>query len=138
MVCLLVSCSASLSLRGRIFTGMGLDAPAFEPPPTSSRTTEKRADPPFILAAPHPFGPVGEEVVSPFPLPLTAGGSWGTNARKRQKGVGPQGGLQLGRAITALTALKENEVEGDLGEVRKAAKRKRRVGAGVPSQMYRD
>lgn len=78
--------------------------------------------------------------MSTFPLPLTAynAGSWTGNGRKRQKGVGPSGGLQLGKAISALTGLKESEVEGDLGEVKKAVKRKRRAGQGILVGQYRE
>lgn len=138
---------ASLCLyRGASFVYIvseSTDAPAFEPPqatrggPAGKTIDEK--PPLFVLAAPHPFGAAGEEMASTFPLPLTAytAGSWGTSGRKRQKGVGPSGGLQLGKAISALTSLKESEVEADLGEVKKAMKRKRRAGQGVAGQ-YRD
>lgn len=81
-------------------------------------------------------------MVSPFPLPLTAYaggmGAWGANGRKRQKGVGPSGGLTLGKAIGSLAGLKESEVEADLGEVKKAVKRKRRAGQGITAGQYRD
>lgn len=78
-------------------------------------------------------------MVSTFPLPLTAytSGSWAAGGRKRPKGVGPSGGLQLGKALSALTSLKESEIDADLGEVKKAVKRKRRAGQGVVGQ-YRD
>ncbi|KAG8883396.1 hypothetical protein FRB97_006678 [Tulasnella sp. 331] len=123
--------------------GQLADAPTFEPPqatrggPAGKTINEKT--PLFVLAAPHPFGAAGEEMASTFPLPLAAytAGSWGTSGRKRQKGVGPSGGLQLGKALSALTNLKESEVEADLGEVKKAMKRKRRAGQGVAGQ-YRD
>ncbi|KAG9009326.1 hypothetical protein FRB90_008419 [Tulasnella sp. 427] len=103
------------------------DVPTFDPPAATRSSTRDRKPPPFTLAAPHPFGAAGEDMVSPFPLPLTsyAGGTGAWSAKgKRQKGVGA-GGLTLGKAITALQGLKETEIDSDLGEVKKAAKRKR-------------
>ncbi|KAG8993916.1 hypothetical protein FRB94_013064 [Tulasnella sp. JGI-2019a] len=123
--------------------GQLADAPTFELPQATrgalSHKTSSEKPPLFVLAAPHPFGAAGEEMSSTFPLPLTAytGGAWGTSGRKRQKGVGPSGGLQLGKAISALTSLKESEIEADLGELKKAMKRKRRAGQGIVGQ-YRD
>ncbi|KAG8970663.1 hypothetical protein FRC05_000521 [Tulasnella sp. 425] len=103
------------------------DVPTFDPPAPPRSSTRDRKPPPFVLAAPHPFGAAGEDMVSPFPLPLTsyAGGTGAWSAKgKRQKGVGA-GGLTLGKAISALQGLKESEIEADLGEVKKAVKRKR-------------
>ncbi|KAG8904110.1 hypothetical protein FRB99_002229 [Tulasnella sp. 403] len=122
--------------------GVLADAPAFEQPAATRSSNKHNKPPPFTLAAPHPFGAAGEEMVSPFPLPLTAyaggTGAWGANGRKRPKGVGPSGGLALGKAIAALAGLKESEIEADLGEVRKAVKRKRRAGQGIAAGQYRD
>ncbi|KAG8925537.1 hypothetical protein FRC01_010039 [Tulasnella sp. 417] len=103
------------------------DVPTFDPPAPTRSSTRDRKPPPFTLAAPHPFGAAGEDMVSPFPLPLTsyAGGTGAWSAKgKRQRGVGA-GGLTLGKAIGSLQGLKESEIEADLGEVKKAVKRKR-------------
>ncbi|KAG2011346.1 hypothetical protein CC2G_011479 [Coprinopsis cinerea AmutBmut pab1-1] len=89
-----------------------------------------------------------DEIPSPFPLALTstttpsnanpAGGTGGgtTNGRRRPKGGGAHqhqniGGL--GKSITMLGASKDNEIESDLGDIRRGNKRRRAVQMGKSS-----
>ncbi|KAF8654636.1 hypothetical protein AX16_003489 [Volvariella volvacea WC 439] len=89
-----------------------------------------------------------DEIPSPFPLPLTSttipnGNSSGTGGgtgggggggRRRPKGGGGHqsqaiGGL--GKSLALLSHVKDNEVEADLGEIRRGSKRRRTaVGTG--------
>lgn len=84
-----------------------------------------------------------DEIPSPFPLPLTAtsapngvGGAasgagtsnGATTGRRRPKGSGTHtsqaiGGL--GKSLAMLTACKDNELDHDLGEIRRLNKRRR-------------
>ena len=112
--------------------GVLADAPAFDAPPPARPTKKTTKPAPFTLAASHPFGAAGEEMVSPFPLPLTAFsgvGGW-VNGKRRPKGIGQAGGVTLGKAISNLTGLKESEIEYDMSEIKKGLKRKRARGPG--------
>lgn len=82
-----------------------------------------------------------DELPSPFPLPLTASapsgaygnsGGGGTGQKRKHKGGGvqPQALTGLGKAIQMLTAGKELEVESDLSEIRRGAKRRRAAASG--------
>ncbi|EPQ56722.1 hypothetical protein GLOTRDRAFT_128658 [Gloeophyllum trabeum ATCC 11539] len=76
-----------------------------------------------------------DELPSPFSLPLTAtvpqiNGTGGGNGRRKQKTQEkPTGGL--GKALVILTTVKENEVESDLGEIRRGNKRRRATAAAM-------
>ncbi|KAF9459318.1 hypothetical protein BDZ94DRAFT_1049201 [Collybia nuda] len=90
-----------------------------------------------------------DELPSPFPLPLTsttaptgstagAGGTGnsgaGTTGRRRPKGNGSRsdqtiGGL--GKSLSMLCGSKENEIEADLGEIRRGNKRRRATAASL-------
>ncbi|KAF7302005.1 Mismatch repair-related protein [Mycena indigotica] len=80
-----------------------------------------------------------DEIPSPFPMSLTAGASSsttgvpvtvpavGANGRRRHKGSGTHlsqaiGGL--GKSLAALTGCKESEIDSDLGEIRRAKRRR--------------
>ncbi|KAF7290913.1 hypothetical protein HMN09_01269800 [Mycena chlorophos] len=84
-----------------------------------------------------------DDIPSPFPMSLTAGTSSttngvpaaapavGGNGRKRHKGSGTHlsqaiGGL--GKSLLALTGCKESEIESDLGEIRRAKRRRAAQG----------
>ncbi|KAM5544168.1 hypothetical protein V8D89_001828 [Ganoderma adspersum] len=85
-----------------------------------------------------------DELPSLFPLPLISGQSGGSqgygygngasgggNGRRRAKGGREaQAPGAIGKALNALHALKENECEADLGEIRRGNKR-RRAAAGA-------
>lgn len=73
-----------------------------------------------------------EEIPSPFPLALTSlptPGITGTGATGRKKGKGgaaqAQSSQTLGKAVLQLTSMRDGEIESDLGEIRRGAKRKR-------------
>ncbi len=98
---------------------------------------------PFILSAPIPYGHSPDDLTSPFPLSLnstifpashTSGIGAGRKPRlNRTNGKEPQ--LTLGKAIIGITGLKEGEVDHDIGEIRRAVKRRRAAAkaAGVPT-----
>jgi hypothetical protein len=90
---------------------------------------------PGLITNPHSLSV--DELPSPFPLPLTAtslpntaGGNASGNGGRRR----PKGGFQvqaiggLGKSGASLTGCKETEVDSDLGEIRRA---KRRRGGGT-------
>ncbi|KAF9013565.1 hypothetical protein BDZ89DRAFT_995436 [Hymenopellis radicata] len=107
-----------------------------------------------ITAGPflNPHSLAVDELPSPFPLPLTSTsiptGANGTNGgpgttgpgggRRRPKGSGTNqsqaiGGL--GKSLHGLTACKEQEIEFDLGEIRRGNKRRRLAATGVPKSV---
>jgi hypothetical protein len=98
---------------------------------------------PIAFLPVHPHSLSIDELPSPFPLSLTHAGG-GNAASGALSGSGPPGskrrvksagGLQagqggvggLGRSLLMLSGAKENEVEGDLGEIRRGNKRRRAV-----------
>ncbi|THH08256.1 hypothetical protein EW145_g2838 [Phellinidium pouzarii] len=116
------------------------------PPPSSYAGYTAGGIPGYTLPAtvvpvPNPNSLSVDELPSPFPLPLTAstptsgytgggvggGGGGGGGQKRKHKGGGvqPQALTGLGKAIQQLTASKENEVENDLFEIRRSAKRRR-------------
>ena len=87
-----------------------------------------------------------DELPSLFPLPLISGQSgggqsygYGTgasgagNGRRRAKGGGREAHAPgtLGKALGALSGLKEPECEADLGEIRRGNKRRRAAAGGL-------
>lgn len=92
-----------------------------------------RYTPPFVLTAPAPYGLAPDDLASPFPLSLTSmqppsgGGGAAANRKPRQnRNGGREGGvLTLGKAIAGITASKDAEVDHDLGEIRRAVKRRK-------------
>lgn len=92
-----------------------------------------RYTPPFVLSAPTPYGLAPDDLASPFPLSLTSiqpptGGTGAAANRKprQNRNGGREGGvLTLGKAIGGLTSSKEGEVDHDLGEIRRAIKRRK-------------
>ncbi|KAL5537054.1 hypothetical protein ACEPAF_877 [Sanghuangporus sanghuang] len=100
--------------------------------------------PATVVPVPNPNSLSVDELPSPFPLPLTAsapngaygssngGGSAGGGSKRKNRGAGvqPQALTGLGKAIQQLTAAKELEVEADLGDIRRGAKRKRAAATG--------
>ncbi|KAF5384573.1 hypothetical protein D9757_007504 [Collybiopsis confluens] len=125
------------------------------PPPTpgGSGTAFPNATPGAISSLPITSGPFlnphslsVDEIPSPFPLPLTAtvipsgsggaSGSAGTtnaNGRRKPKGSGTHqsqaiGGL--GKSLVMLGMSREQEIEADLGEIRRGNKRRRAAVAG--------
>ncbi|KAI5121884.1 hypothetical protein M0805_001090 [Coniferiporia weirii] len=103
--------------------------------------------PATVVPVPNPHSLSVDELPSPFPLPLTAstpaggysggggtnggGGNSGQKRKHKGGGVQPQALTGLGKAIQQLTASKENDVENDLGEIRRGAKRRRAAATGV-------
>lgn len=94
--------------------------------------------PATVVPVPNPNSLSVDELPSPFPLPLTSSslpnGYNGSNGHKRKSkssGVQPQALTGLGKAIQQLTSGKELEIESDLGEIRRAAKRRRAAATGV-------
>jgi hypothetical protein len=99
-----------------------------------------------ITAGPfqNPHSLLVDDIPPRFPLPLTAssgvnGGANGNTAaanpggKRRGKGAGTHASRTegaLGKSLAALTGCKEAEVEGDLVEIRRGAKR-RRAAAGT-------
>lgn len=83
------------------------------------------------MPVPNPNSLSVDELPSPFPLPLTSSslpnGYAGASGRRKAKsgGVQPQALTGLGKAISQMTAGKEVEIEGDLGEIRRGVKRRR-------------
>ncbi|TDL23761.1 hypothetical protein BD410DRAFT_838768 [Rickenella mellea] len=96
---------------------------AGQAPPTHPTTT--------FIPVPNPNSLSIDELPSPFPLPLTSSllpnGYTGANGRKKSKGGGvqPQALTGLGKAISQMTSGKEVEIESDMGEIRRGAKRRR-------------
>ncbi|EJD07424.1 uncharacterized protein FOMMEDRAFT_73761 [Fomitiporia mediterranea MF3/22] len=103
--------------------------------------------PATVVPVPNPHSLSVDELPSPFPLPLIAsapngaygsgngggGGGGGGGPQKRKHkggGVQPQALTGLGKAIQQLTAAKELEVDSDLSEIRRGAKRRRAAAAG--------
>lgn len=97
---------------------------------------------------PNPHSLAVDELPSPFPLPLTSTtaptggaaasgsgtGTAGTSGRRRPKGNGTRadqtiGGL--GKSLSMLCGSKENEIEADLGEIRRGNKRRRATAASL-------
>ncbi|KLO08060.1 hypothetical protein SCHPADRAFT_908933 [Schizopora paradoxa] len=95
--------------------------------------------PATVVPVPNPNSLSVDELPSPFPLPLTSSSlpSGYSNAnsgqRRKAKGSGgaqPQALTGLGKAIQQLTPGKEPEIESDLGEIRRGAKRRRAAAGG--------
>lgn len=95
-----------------------------------------------VLPVPNPHSLAVDEIPSPFPLPLTSsslpsghsgggggggGGSGGGGKGKKKAPAPPDkyAGTNAGRAIQMLGGGKEAEIENDLGEIRRGAKRRR-------------
>ncbi|KAJ7068643.1 hypothetical protein C8F01DRAFT_1208128 [Mycena amicta] len=108
---------------------------ANSPPPTPLAVTPG----PFL----NPHSLSVDDIPSPFPMSLTAGTAAtaggvpavaptvGGNGRRRHKGSGTHlsqaiGGL--GKSLAALTGCKESEIESDLGEIRRAKRRRAAQG----------
>jgi len=73
-----------------------------------------------------------EELPSPFPLTLTDVALVSGNGGKRQKKTGAQmQSVGFGKAIQQLTALKDSEVDTDLGEIRRISKKRRTAAGGL-------
>ncbi|KAF8327793.1 uncharacterized protein EI90DRAFT_3067026 [Cantharellus anzutake] len=100
--------------------------------------------PPFVLSAPIPYGLSPDDLASPFPLSLnstifssshnSSGAGAGRKPRlNRTSGKEPQ--LTLGKAIAGIIGSKEGEIDHDLGEIRRAVKRRRAAAkaAGAPA-----
>lgn len=95
-----------------------------------------------IVPIPNPHSLAVDELPSPFPLPLTSSvpaGAYGSSSgngcggqkrKNKSGGVQPQALTGLGKAIQQLTASKELEVESDLSEIRRSAKRRRNAALG--------
>ncbi len=95
--------------------------------------------PATVVPVPNPNSLSVDELPSPFPLPLTSSslpsGYSNSNSgqRRKAKGAGgaqPQALTGLGKAISQLTPGKEPEIESDLGEIRRGAKRRRAAAGG--------
>lgn len=89
-----------------------------------------RYTPPFVLTAPAPYGLAPDDLASPFPLSLTSiqpvGGAAANRKPRQNRNGGREGGvLTLGKAIAGITASKDGEVDHDLGEIRRAVKRRK-------------
>lgn len=94
---------------------------------------------------PNPHSLVVDELPSPFPLPLTSttappggaaanGTATAPTGRRRPKGNGARadqtiGGL--GKSLLMLCGSKENEIDADLGEIRRGNKRRRATAASL-------
>lgn len=101
--------------------------------------------PATVVPVPNPNSLSVDELPSAFPLPLTAsapscgysgagsGGNGGSSSKRKHKGGGvqPQALTGLGKAIQQLTSAKENDIENDLGEIRRGAKRRRTAATGA-------
>lgn len=114
------------------------------PPPSSyggyasgATTSNGAALPATVVPVPNPNSLSVDELPSPFPLPLTASapsGGYNNGGQKRRNkggGVQPMALTGLGKAISQLTACKELEVDSDLFEIRRSAKRKRAAAANA-------
>lgn len=99
--------------------------------------------PATVVPVPNPNSLSVDELPSPFPLPLTASAPSGgyTNGSGSQKRRNKGGGVQpmaltgLGKAIQQLTACKELEVDSDLIDIRRSAKRKRAAATGQGTKV---
>lgn len=129
------------------------------PPPSGysgyTSTNGVTSLPATVVPVPNPNSLSVDELPSPFPLPLTAsapngaygnsngsggGGGGGAGQKRKHKGGGvqPQALTGLGKAIQQLTAAKELEVDSDLSEIRRGAKRRRAAAtAGVSGQGHK-
>ncbi|KAF8903505.1 hypothetical protein CPB84DRAFT_1961176 [Gymnopilus junonius] len=122
---------------------------------TANGTANHNSNLPFTGPFLNPHSLSVDDLPSPFPLPLTSthsshppGGSGGTSGlggsggpggtaggaggRRRVKGgAGHQGQTLggLGKSIFVLTTTKDNELESDLGEIRRGNKRRRATAA---------
>lgn len=104
--------------------------------------------PPFILGPSIPYGLSPDDLTSPFPLSLTSIAPSnpshhhpsGPGRKPRAAGRGKDGTLSgtailaLGKAIAQLSGCKEADIDHDLGDIRRAQKRRRAAvrAAGGP------
>ncbi|KAF8316533.1 hypothetical protein DL93DRAFT_2077738 [Clavulina sp. PMI_390] len=113
--------------------------------PSNSNTSINGPTPaPFLLAPSIPFGLSPDDLTSPFPLSLTSiappthhsgpgrkpragggAGGWGRGGGREAMLMGGASALALGKAIGQLGGSREGEVDSDLGEIRRAVKRRR-------------
>jgi hypothetical protein len=114
------------------------------PPPssyggyTSGNATAGASLPATVVPVPNPNSLSVDELPSPFPLPLTASapssgyinGSGGQKRKAKGGGMQPMALTGLGKAIQQLTTCKELEIDSDLIEIRRSAKRKRAAASG--------
>lgn len=111
---------------------LGIESP-LESANTRNSNGSSRYTPPFVLSAPAPYGLAPDDLASPFPLSLTSiqpptgGTGAAANRKPRQNRTGGREGgvLTLGKAIAGITASKDSEVDHDLGEIRRAVKRRK-------------
>ncbi|EJD43738.1 hypothetical protein AURDEDRAFT_114544 [Auricularia subglabra TFB-10046 SS5] len=89
--------------------------------------------PPEKVPAPNvnPNSLAVEEIPSPFPLTLTdvTLTSASAGAKRTKKGGAQIQAVGLGKAIQQITSLKDSEIDSDLGEIRRATKKRRAVAA---------
>lgn len=99
---------------------------------------------PFILSAPIPYGLSPDDLTSPFPLSLNStifppshnvSGTGAGRKPRLNRMSGKESQLTLGKAIAGIMGSKEGEVDHDLGEIRRAVKRRRAAAkaAGAPA-----
>ncbi|KZV93149.1 hypothetical protein EXIGLDRAFT_717569 [Exidia glandulosa HHB12029] len=103
--------------------------PASPPPPSAG---EKQV--PLNL---NPNSLAVEELPSPFPLTLTDASLASANGgvKRTKKGGAQIQAVGLGKAILQLTQLKDAEVDADLGEIRRASKKRRTAATTGASRM---
>ena len=99
---------------------------------------------PFNLSAPIPYGLSPDDLTSPFPLSLNStifpashnvSGTGAGRKPRLNRTNGKESQLTLGKAIAGIMGSKEGEVDHDLGEIRRAVKRRRAAAkaAGAPA-----